>query len=455
MHIAKILTYVLLMLFSRVVAAQSVEQKLSAAYARFEADPQLQFAISSLYVVNAATGKPVFEKSSRIGLAPASTQKIITSATAFALLGKEYRFKTAFGYDRRTGSLQIEGSGDPTLGSDRYAGTNAASVMERVVKKLPAGAVVHSISINPGGWNMEGIPGGWLWQDLANYYGAAAAKLNWRENKFDLVLQSGRNIGDPVTVVATMPDLSASYPVRSVATAAAKGTGDNAYIYFPVGEPAAIVRGTIPVSESRFIISGALPAPAQQMAQEIADTLARLYASDVIVADIPGGGEPVIFHTERSPSLDSIIYWFNRRSINLYGEALLKIMALEKKGIAASDSGISVIRDFWKQYGIHAQELNMIDGSGLSPLNRLTTQAQVAVLKFARSQPWFASFEASLPLYNGMKMKSGTITGVKGFSGYHTSATGTTYVFSFVVNNYNGSARSLVNKMYRVLDTLK
>lgn len=455
MYMGKIMVYTLAFLFAGGLTAQTVEQKLKAAFDRFESDPQLQFAISSLYVIEAATGKVVFDRNSRTGLAPASTQKIVTSITAFALLGKDYQYRTGFGYDRRSAALHIIGSGDPTLGSDRYTGTDAPAVKERVIKKLPAGAAVNTISINRAGWDAEGIPGGWLWQDLANYYGAAAEKLNWRENKFELVLRSGRNIGDPVTAVGTNPDLSATYPILSLATSAGRGTGDNAYIYFPVGENTAVVRGTIPVNENRFVISGALPSAAQQMAKEIADTLSSLHASDVIVADIPGGGEPVVFHTELSPPLDSIIYWFNRRSINLYGEALLKTMAYEKTGAASSDSGLSVLRDFWKQKGINVLELNMTDGSGLSPLNRLTTHAQVEILKYARSQPWFSSFEASLPQYNGMKMKSGTISGVKGFSGYHTAAAGKTYIFSFLVNNYNGSPGSLVNKMYRVLNELK
>jgi D-alanyl-D-alanine carboxypeptidase/D-alanyl-D-alanine-endopeptidase (penicillin-binding protein 4) len=54
-----------------------------------------------------------------------------------------------------------------------------------------------------------------------------------------------------------------------------------------------------------------------------------------------------------------------------------------------------------------------------------------------------------------MKMKSGTINGVKGFTGYHRSKEGRTYVFSFLVNNYNGAASSLVQKMYKVLNELK
>jgi D-alanyl-D-alanine carboxypeptidase/D-alanyl-D-alanine-endopeptidase (penicillin-binding protein 4) len=52
-------------------------------------------------------------------------------------------------------------------------------------------------------------------------------------------------------------------------------------------------------------------------------------------------------------------------------------------------------------------------------------------------------------------MESGTIRGIKGFADYHTSKNGTEYIFSFLVNNYNGSPSALVSKMYRVLDNLK
>ncbi len=66
-------------------------------------------------------------------------------------------------------------------------------------------------------------------------------------------------------------------------------------------------------------------------------------------------------------------------------------------------------------------KFNICDGSGLSPQNRVTTHAQVEVLKYAKKQSWFPYFYDALPEYNKMKMKSGTINGVKGFAGYHTS----------------------------------
>src|SRR5690606_15771540 len=108
-----------------------------------------------------------------------------------------------------------------------------------------------------------------------------------------------------------------------------------------------------------------------------------------------------------------------------------------------------------KSKGIAESELAMVDGSGLSPLNRVTTHAQVQMLLHARQQNWCLGLHESLPTFNGMKMKSGTIRGVKGYTGYHKAKDGPEYLFSFVVNNYNGSASSLVKKMYVVLDELK
>src|SRR5687768_18404283 len=107
--------------------AQSLTQKLQKAFQQFESDAQLKHAISSLYVIDANTGEVVFDKNSQIGLAPASTQKIITSVTAFELLGKDFRYKTNLGYfedayQDKYSELHffVFGSGDPTLGSWRY-----------------------------------------------------------------------------------------------------------------------------------------------------------------------------------------------------------------------------------------------------------------------------------------------------------------------------------------------
>jgi D-alanyl-D-alanine carboxypeptidase/D-alanyl-D-alanine-endopeptidase (penicillin-binding protein 4) len=440
--------------------AQNISKRLQEAYQKFENDSQLSNAISSLYVIKANTGEVVFDKNSKIGLATASTLKIVTAATAYELLGKDFRYETKFGYvgtikgKSLLGDFYLKPSGDPTLGSWRWKTTSDTFVINEllpIVKKLNVTGF-NDIVIDNKGWTTETIPEGWIWQDIGNYYGAGATGFNWRENQFDVVMKSGKAIGDPVSIVNTNP--KSQVPLISMVKSAAIGSGDNSYVYFPLLEPNGIVRGTIPVHENAFTISAANPLSKSTFSSLLMQNLISKLKMEQIHYEAHSLDTTILF-THYSPSLDSIVYWFLKKSINLYGEALTKKFAFQKYHLGETDKGVEIIKKFWKERGIAATELNIVDGSGLSPLNRVTTHAQVTVLKYATSQPWFTGYYNAFPEYNGMKMKSGTISDVKGFCGYQKSKDGNDYIFSFLVNNYNGSSSSVVQKMYRVLDELK
>ncbi|MBC7722392.1 MAG: D-alanyl-D-alanine carboxypeptidase/D-alanyl-D-alanine-endopeptidase, partial [Pedobacter sp.] len=90
-----------------------------------------------------------------------------------------------------------------------------------------------------------------------------------------------------------------------------------------------------------------------------------------------------------------------------------------------------------------------------SPQNRITTDVLVKVLQYAKDKTWFPSFYHALPIYNNMTLKSGTIGGTKSFAGYHTSKAGIDYTVAIIVNNFDGSASSVVKKLFAVLDELK
>lgn len=444
--------FLAMMMVSCMVQAQDMTKKLNDAFARFEADSQLRHAISSLYVVEAASGKTVFARNEEVGLAPASTQKIITSVTAMELLGPDYRFVTSAGISgnmtgkERSGELVITGSGDPSLGSWRWQSAKPEEFINGIAAALKNNKIakVNGIRIEAPGFTRASIPGGWIWQDIGNYYGAGAYGLNWKENQFDLLLKAGDKPGDKVDIL----DEGYAAVYTNELKTAARGTGDNAYIYLDN-----LVDGTIPAGEKSFRISGAEKDPGGQL---IADLRASLRKAGIAVENeaVAAGASYYKIFSQQSPAMDSLIYWFNKKSINLYGEALLKAIAKESGKPAATENGVDVLRTFWKEKGMDVTALAMTDGSGLSPQNRVTTHAQVEILRYARQRPWFEKFYDALPDYNNMRMKSGTINRVKGFCGYHTSG-GKTYVFSFLVNNYNGPASALVQKMYKVLDVLK
>ncbi len=450
------------LLFVLIVSAQTIEQRLQKAFQKFENDSQLKHALNSLYVIDAATGKVVFDKNSQTGLAGASTQKIITAATAFELLGKEYRYETSIGYEGDiengvlNGNVVIIGSGDPAFGSWRWQNTGEEKIVDSFVRAITDRGIKKidgTLKVFDENWSSQQTPDGWIIQDVGNYYGAGASVLNWRENQFDVFLKSGNKIGDPVEIAGYKPRLYLS-SYSSELTSAAKGSGDNAYIYQNPG----VIRGTIPVDESKFRISGSMEKPADEFLLTLRDAL---IAKSISLGTINSIKTKILLehvsfeYTHYSPSLDSIIYWFLKKSINLYGEALIKTFGYEKKSFGSTDSGINIVKKFWKEKGIDEDELNIYDGSGLSPMNRITTHAQVEILKYAKGKDWFSYFYDALPEYNGMKMKSGTIGDVKGFCGYQKSKDGKEYIFSFLVNNYSGRTSSLVAKMYKVLDELK
>jgi serine-type D-Ala-D-Ala carboxypeptidase/endopeptidase (penicillin-binding protein 4) len=455
---------------SCVMLGQTTASKLENALRTFENDPQLKHAISSIYVIEAGTGRLVFEKNSQLGLAGASTQKVITAATAFDMLGSDYRYQTEFWWARsmtnysKSEVVVVKPSGDPTLGSWRYFASTPGYILEQIRAGYQQnGLNPEKLSLTSlyNNFSSQVIPDGWIMQDIGNYYGAGAAGFNWRENQSDIILSSGKT-GDPVKLVAT-DTLAGTGFVDNQLITAAKNTGDNAYYYFLYGNHHAgfpTLRGTIPEGEKNFKISIAVAEPYVYFLNELKKN--KLLPATHPVSGIqnevrdwkPVSADKLIYR-HLSPGMDSIIYWFLKKSINLYGEALIKTLAMEKVGKGATDSGVSVIRDFWKSKGLDPDELNMYDGSGLSPLNRITTHAQVEVLKYAKSRKWFPYFFDALPEYNGMKMKSGTISDVKGYCGYHKSADGQEYIFSFLVNNYTGRSSTLVQKMFKVLDALK
>jgi serine-type D-Ala-D-Ala carboxypeptidase/endopeptidase (penicillin-binding protein 4) len=442
-----------------IVAAQTVSQKLQKAFQQFENDDQLKHAISSLYVIDAKTGQVVFDKNAQIGLAPASTQKIITSVTAFELLGRDYRYKTHFLIGSQN-DLYVVGNGDPTFGSWRYQNTIDSSIFKSLVTKIRSKGKnkIDKFTLLDNE-TLKNIPSGWIYEDIGNYYGAASKSLNWHENQFDIIFIPGEKEGDN-TQIDTTVTFGWSYLINNCKTGK-NGSGDNAYVYFLPGQYKSVIEGTVPAGVKRFRISATDNTPNLTFASsflQFASAKQFFNGDDVNIIPPLNPYYKMIkdtVYTHYSPSLDSIIYWFNKKSINLYGEALIKTFAYEKQGFGSTDSGVAIVKKFWKQKGLNEDELNIYDGSGLSPLNRVTTHAQVEILKYAKTKDWFPYFLKSLPDYNGMTMKSGTISDVKGFCGYHKAKDGKEYIFSFLVNNYSGKTSGLVGKMYKVLDELK
>ncbi|WP_199136827.1 D-alanyl-D-alanine carboxypeptidase/D-alanyl-D-alanine endopeptidase [Pedobacter sp. ASV12] len=461
----------LFLLFSLNGFAQNTVAKLEQAYSNLMNDDQAKYAIASLCVLDAQTGKVIFAKNENIGLATASTLKTITSATAFSVLGKDFRYQTTLAYTGKItadgtlqGDLVIIGSGDPTLGSWRYAQSKENVVLNQWVgairnagiKKIE-GSVIGDDSL----FGTQSMPEGWIWQDMGNYYGAGTSALAWRENQFDVHLKPGTAPGNDVKVLETVPAMPYLNIVNELKTGV-NGSGDNAYAFLPPYSYTAYLRGTWGMGISKAGISLALPDPAFEAAYRLQDTLLRLNIQSTKEATTARrlalenkSVAPIAqkLATLSSPDLSEIVYWFNKKSINLYGEQLLKTMAWKLGKTPSTKNGAASVINFWAAKGIDKNALNILDGSGLSPGTRVTTAAMASILFQAQKEDWFPAYYNSLPEYNGMKIKSGTINDVSAYAGYYTDKNGNKYIAVININNYNGSGIS--KKLFKVLDALK
>ena len=450
--------------FALLLNAQGISMQLKLQLEKMEAEEAFKHASVSFLVVDGLTGKTVYASNEELALAPASTQKIFTSIAAYELMGKNFNYGTNLAYVGKIedsllrGDLVIVGSGDPTLGSWRWKNGRdelvlrlwTDAVRNKGISRIHGNIRFVNVLESKG----SPIPGGWIWDDIGNYYGTGSWGFNWRENQYDLVLQSGDSVGSAVRVLSSKPAYVLQRSFHNELVAAAKGTGDNAYIYFPISPGAPfLLRGTIPAGEKNFTISGSSPDPSADFVQE----WKKLWGSAMKTVTHKGldlqKSKSILAWV--SPPLDSMNYWFLKKSINLYGEAFLKTMALVKKEEFSTEKGIEVLQEFWKKNGIDEGSMQVLDGSGLSPQNRVTTRALVTALLYARDRPWFASFHHSLPVINQLRMKSGSIGGARSYAGYHTSTSGSSYIFAFIVNNYSGSSTKVVRMMWEVLDVMK
>jgi len=450
--------------------AQNRIQNIEKAFNNLLNDEQAKHAIVSLCVLDANTGKTLFAKNEQIGLATASTLKTITAATAFSILGKDFQYQTTLAYTGTVttdgtlkGNLIIIGSGDPTLGSWRYQNKENAVLTQWVaaikaagIKKIE-GAIIGDDRI----FGTQTMPEGWVWQDIGNYYGAGTSGLAWRENQFDIHLKPGSSTTGEVKMVKTVPATPYVQIVNELKTGAS-GTGDRSYAFLAPYSNVAYLRGSWGMGITKTGISVALPDPAFDCAYRLLDTLKRLGVSasqQATTARLMTLNNQVIpsitqkISTISSPSLSEITYWFLKKSINLYGESLLKTIAIKSGKEATTSKGAETEVNFWAAKGIDKTALNIIDGSGLSPGDRITTSAMANILFQVQKENWFPDYYKALPEYNGMKIKSGTINDVSAFAGYHTDAAGNKYVVVININNYSGN--SINKKLFKVLDELK
>jgi serine-type D-Ala-D-Ala carboxypeptidase/endopeptidase (penicillin-binding protein 4) len=465
----------------------SATNAFDSALAGFAALAPLQSASWGFCAVDVATRQTYRSVNEHTSLIPASTLKPFTMAPLFANPGGDYRFSTVVrttgisGSDGSlTGNLIIYGGGDPTLGSQRFLpGSSVDTLYARIYQELLRKGITSVQGRIIGNSSLFGdmpVIRSWQWEDVGNYYGASSPALSVYENTISFVFEPGKREGEPAKLLNTIPPVPYLEIVNEVTTGA-RGSGDQVYVY---GGPLSNLRwltGTVPAGVKSFTVSGTLPDPPFHVAFGLHD---YLISRGIEIAQPPTTSLRMKWMGEidtllpvsdlliwQSGPLHEMVYYVNFRSVNLYAEMLIKSLGMLRYREGSTEAGLKAVQEYWSSKGLPLAGLSLKDGSGLSRKNLVTPFILANALVIVTKEGYYATFYNSFPVAGesgsvssrfrkgaakgNLRAKSGTLEGVKGFSGYATTASGRELAYSLIVNNYSGTHNDLMKEIETLL----
>jgi serine-type D-Ala-D-Ala carboxypeptidase/endopeptidase (penicillin-binding protein 4) len=455
----KWIVYFLGITFLPMLAQAQVAKLLQSKVQALQQDKNFAQGILGFTVMDANTGAIVYSHNGNVGLPMASTQKTIIAIAALDKLKSNYTYETTFEtcLIADTLMLRIKPSGDPSLASYMMPAASREALLNNILQKIPANATINCVKYAILDVAIDNtLCKAWTWEDMGNGYGAAAQAFNWRENLVDIFMNGSNNINGSTTVAYTSPSKVGVFNNEVLTGSLESGDGTN--VYRAPDARNGVITGTIPMQSKNFEIHASLNGK-YIFESELRDLLLeKKYAKGKTIfiennsLEIP---ELQSTYTYKSAPLDSLLKRFLRKSINVYGEAFLKTIAKQQFGFGNYENGIKAINAFSKKINVDTHAVHIFDGSGLSPQNRITTQAMCKYLLYAKKAAWYSSFFDALPIINGVNMKSGSIHQTRAYTGYCTNKTGKHYVFAIVGHNYDGSGKEMQQKLWKILDVLK
>ncbi|MCP3104983.1 D-alanyl-D-alanine carboxypeptidase/D-alanyl-D-alanine-endopeptidase [Myxococcus sp. K15C18031901] len=401
-------------------------------------------ALASAIVLDAHTGEPLFSHREHVRLLPASTMKVVSTASVLSALGPDFRFQTPVSLEGSLhdglflGDIVVESSGDPSLGSWRFPET--ALACEQVADALQA----RGIRQWRGQVRVRGTPDvdaafgpGWAWDDAAYGYSAAPTAFVFRENVVDLAVSRAEGTDCALAPTLQLTPAFANLPaqvsvdmsaeranlsctrqrgapgVRCVWRSPASACPRSASVRLSVDEPQALFSAC--VEEALFQrgvprLPGTLEAPAPLL---------------------PPRPEPLL--TLVSPPLSALVKATNKESLNLYAERLGMRFARERLGAEDYTALRAALGQELTRRGIPSRDLRPVDGSGLSRYNLATARGLARVLFTSLREPYGAALVDSLPVAGvdgtlatrpvtpvtagHIRAKTGTLSGQKCFTG--------------------------------------
>ena len=467
----------------------SAQNSVQDALVVFKNNSAFFNASISFCAIDLSNGTTIAELNPNLSLSPASITKLFSTATAFEVLGSDYKPSTRFYIEGEldsngilNGNLWIRGGGDASVGSKYFNQdgneTDFLKLWCDTLKHLGIKSITGSVIGDASEFGYSGVPDGWNWSDMGNYYGAGPSGLVLYDNMIRYTFKTGNFVGAKTELLSIFPEIP-NFQFHNYITSSKKG-GDNSFIF---GAPYSLDRfgnGTLPLNSRAFIVKGSMPDPEYQLAYEFEKKLIEngiMVGMGIKTARQIDSSKPNIRYLNGykliyeyfGESVLSIASHTNMKSVNLFAEELLCLSGYKLSGYGNTESSLKQLERFWNKR-IDFTGLYLKDGSGLSRSNAISARHFCSLLQEMYKSKNYTDFLSTLPLagcsgtlsgvcknqlgHGKIKAKSGTMNRVKSYSGYVDSDSGKKIAFAIIVNNFNCSSSMVVDQMEKIFNAM-
>lgn len=340
---------------------------------------------------------------------PASVTKLITTAAALDLLGPGFRYQTRVVTPTHStgGPIYLVGGGDPLLEAD--GSTVFETLAAKVAHKVASASRVVGVA---AGFRPPLYGIGWTLDDLAADYGAGTSALMAGRSEV-AVMARGLAVGRPVQLQLqfnspTQPNQY--FQLRNLSVTTSGNVPETLSVTRPPGTNQVLVTGTLPVGwTTKSMLSIGQPA---RFAATLFQTLLKhdgVALSSAAATGSVQGPTRLLAHYQ-SPPLADLLKLQNQYSINQMAENLYRMLGRRESDSGSLAASARVLARWLPRAGVATSGLQMVDGSGLSPLDDMSARQVVQVLRYATTRPWFSIYEHSLMELNS-SVNGGVLTG--------------------------------------------
>jgi D-alanyl-D-alanine carboxypeptidase/D-alanyl-D-alanine-endopeptidase (penicillin-binding protein 4) len=232
------------------------------------------------------------------------------------------------------------------------------------------------------------------------------------------------------------------------------------------GEPFLTIAGSVPAGGSPTRLRVSVGNPTFWFATALRHALIEagiaVEGDAYDIDDLPGRPEwnvGTVLHTHRSPTLAEIAQPMLKESINLYGEAVLRLN-VPTGTFPTNDAALEGLRMRMRAWGIPDDAWQIVDGSGLSRRNAVAPEALVAVLRrmydASGRSPWMTGLPVAgrdgtletrmrgTAAEGNVHAKTGTMSNVRSLAGYVRTRDDEALAFAIMADGFEGPGAAAV-----------